>query len=164
MCINCISCISRSVMFKNCQYTYMLNSDSLGLSTVGVIFITTYQLQTIHVSVLEYLFTFVFNCDTSLCFLINVRDLFSRHKVAAGSCHLENKVVGMHKLNYLFQSWYTVVLSVVCTHWGKKKIWFSVFYICVCVCLYMCVLFTHISSHYTSEFKNIKEHIQHILK
>jgi len=38
---------------------------------------------------------------------------------------------------------------------GKKDIIFCFVYVCV---------FTHISSHYTSEFKNIKEHIQHILK
>jgi hypothetical protein len=66
-------------------------SDSLRLSTVHVIFITLFLLQTVFISDLEYLFTF-FHCDSSLYFLIKIKYLFSRHKVSAASCHLENKL------------------------------------------------------------------------
>jgi hypothetical protein len=109
----------------------------------SVIFITTYQLQTIHVSVLEYLFTIVFNCDSSLCFLLEMQDLFSRHKVAAGSCHLENKLDGLNKLNYLVSHG-----ILLCPLWflstgGKKKIVFC--FMCVCVCVCCLLTYLHIT-------------------
>lgn len=101
------------------------------MSTVCVIFITTYQLQTIHISVLEYLFTFVFNCDSSLCFLIKIQDLFSRHKVAAGSCHLENKLDGHNKLIWSVM----VYCCALCGMFPLGKTKKNVFcFICVCVC------------------------------
>ena len=72
-------------------------------------------------------------------FLIKVLDLFSRHKVAAGSCHLENKLVGLSKLNYLVSCG-----ILLCPLWfvstGKKNIVFCFVCVYVCfVCAFVCV-------------------------
>jgi len=59
--------------------------------------------------------------------------------VAAGSCHLENKVVGLHKLNYLVSHG-----ILLCPLWfvstGEKNIIFCFLYVCV----YVCVVYSHI--------------------